>query len=85
MRFRRWEARGVWRRLWQNLQTERFAQARALLLDSRTVRAHQHAADARFFNKLKEFRRIATRYDKLAKTFFAALHLLAAFLIIRNS
>jgi transposase len=40
---------------------------------------------ARFFNKLKEFRRIATRYDKLAKTFFAALHLVAAFLIIRNS
>ena len=27
----------------------------------------------RFFNKLKQFRRIATRYDKLAKTFFAAL------------
>src|SRR5215210_5059994 len=42
MRFRRWEARGVWRRLWKNLQTERFAQARALLMDSTTVRAHQH-------------------------------------------
>ena len=39
----------------------------------------------RFFNKLKQFRRIATRYDKLAKTFFAALHLVSAFLIIRNS
>ena len=39
----------------------------------------------RFFNKLKQFRRIATRYDKLAKTFFAAVHLVAAFLIIRNS
>ena len=39
----------------------------------------------RFFNKLKQFRRIATRYDKLAKTFFAALHLVAAFLIVRNS
>jgi transposase len=46
MRFRRWEDRGVWRRLWKNLQTERFAQARALLLDSTTVRAHQHAAGA---------------------------------------
>jgi transposase len=46
MRFRRWEARGVWRRLWKNLQTERFAQARALLVDSTTVRAHQHAAGA---------------------------------------
>jgi transposase len=39
----------------------------------------------RFFNKLKQFRRIATRYDKLRKTFFAAVHLVAAFLIIRNS
>ena len=39
----------------------------------------------RFFNKLKQFRRIATRYDKLCKTFFAALYLVAAFLIVRNS
>ncbi len=46
MRFRRWEARGVWQRLWQNLQAEPFAGARALLLDSTTVRAHQHAAGA---------------------------------------
>ena len=46
MRFRRWEARGVWQRLWKNLQTERFAQARGLLLDSTTVRAHHHAAGA---------------------------------------
>jgi transposase len=46
MRFRRWEARGVWQRLWKNLQTAPFAQARGLLLDSTTVRAHQHAAGA---------------------------------------
>lgn len=39
----------------------------------------------RFFNKLKQFRRIATRYDKLAKTFFAAVCLVSAFLIARNS
>ena len=39
----------------------------------------------RFFNKLKQFRRIATRYDKLAKTFFAAVLLVSAFLIARNS
>ena len=25
MRFRRWEKRGVWQRLWKKLQTERFA------------------------------------------------------------
>lgn len=39
----------------------------------------------RFFNKLKQFRRIATRYDKLCKTFFAAVCLVAAFLIANNS
>ena len=46
MRFRRWEERGVWQRLWAQLQTEPFAQARALFVDSTTVRAHQHAAGA---------------------------------------
>ena len=39
----------------------------------------------RYFNKLKQFRRIATRFDKLAKTFAAAVHLVAAFLIAKNS
>ena len=39
----------------------------------------------RFFNKLKQFRRIATRYDKLQKTFLAAVHLVSAFLIAKNS
>ena len=39
----------------------------------------------RFFNKLKQFRRIATRYDKLQATFTAAVCLVAAFLIAKNS
>jgi transposase len=46
MRFRRWEARGVWQRLGKNLPAEPFAKARGVLLDSTTVRAHQHAAGA---------------------------------------
>jgi len=46
MRFRRWEGRGVWRRLWETLQAGHFAQARGLFLDSTTVRAHPHAAGA---------------------------------------
>ena len=45
-RFRRWEERGVWPRLGKNLQAAPFAQARALLVDSTTVRAHHHAAGA---------------------------------------
>lgn len=46
MRFRRWEARGIWQRLWQNLQAEALADARTVLMDSTTVRAHPHAAGA---------------------------------------
>ena len=46
MRFRRWEQRGVWKALWHKLQSERFEQARELLIDSTTIRAHQHAAGA---------------------------------------
>ena len=37
----------------------------------------------RFFNRLKHFRRIATRYEKYARTFLAMVHLTAAFLHAR--
>jgi transposase len=37
----------------------------------------------RFFNNLKQFRRIATRYEKLSQTFLAFIHLVAAWLIIK--
>jgi len=33
----------------------------------------------RFFSRIKQFRRIATRYDKLAKSFLSFLHLACAF------
>lgn len=46
VRFRRWEKRGVWKRLWQALQQNAFADARSLFIDSTSVRAHQHAAGA---------------------------------------
>lgn len=34
----------------------------------------------RFFNRLKQFRRIATRYEKLARNFFAMLNLVCTFI-----
>ena len=37
----------------------------------------------RFFNKLKHFRRIATRYDRRATYFLAALHLASAMIWMR--
>ena len=36
----------------------------------------------RFFNKLKHFRGIATRYDKLARNFLAAVQLAAAIMLL---
>ena len=37
----------------------------------------------RFFNNLKQFRAIATRYDKLASTFLAAVQLVASVIILK--
>ena len=36
----------------------------------------------RFFNKIKHYRAIATRYDKLARNFLAAVHLVAAIILL---
>ena len=38
----------------------------------------------RFFNKLKQFRRIATRYDKLGASFFAFIQLAAVRIWLRS-
>lgn len=37
----------------------------------------------RLFNKLKQFRRVATRYDKTAESFLAFIHIAAAFLWLK--
>src|SRR6266478_3336526 len=36
----------------------------------------------RFFNKIKHFRAIATRYDKLARNFLAAVRLVSAIILL---
>jgi putative transposase len=36
----------------------------------------------RFFNKLKHFRAIATRYDKLARNFLAGVHFACAIILL---
>jgi transposase len=36
----------------------------------------------RFFNELKHFRAIATRYDKLARNFLAAVQLVSAIILL---
>jgi len=39
----------------------------------------------RFFNKIKHYRRIATRYDKTAENFLAALQLVAVRIWLRDN
>jgi putative transposase len=39
----------------------------------------------RFFNKLKHFRAIATRYDKLARNFLAAVQLASAIVFLNRT
>jgi putative transposase len=45
-RFRRWEARRIWKTLWERLQADEFKSARNIFIDRPMVRAHQHAAGA---------------------------------------
>ena len=45
-RFRRWERRGIWRRLWERLQAGACPLTHHLFVDATIVRAHQHAAGA---------------------------------------
>ena len=56
-RFRRWEASGRWRRLFELLTAEpQLGEVRRLFVDSTIVRVHQHGAGAR---KKKVLRRRA--------------------------
>lgn len=63
------------------------------VIPPRSMRKHQSLYDKelykernlveRMFNKLKHFRRVATRYDKLAVTYLAFIHFAAIYLLLR--
>ena len=53
----------------------------AITYDKDTYRLREKVE--RFFNKLKQFRRIATGYDKLGHIFLAFIHLVASCIIIK--
>ena len=36
-----------------------------------------------FFHKLKQFRRVATKYDKLSSSFFAFIHIVAIAILLK--
>src|SRR5439155_25295967 len=43
---------------------------------------HRHLVE-RFFNKIKQFRRIATRYEKTLVSFMSMIHLSASIILMR--
>lgn len=45
--------------------------------DSRALAERRARVVERFFNKLKQFRRIATRYEKFGRTFLAFVHVVS--------
>jgi transposase len=45
-------------------------------------RSIANATSSSFFNKIKHYRAIATRYDKLARNFLAAVQLVAAIILL---
>jgi transposase len=51
-------------------------------LDKRAYR--QRNKIERLFGKLKEFRRVATRYEKLKQTFLAMIHIALGFIRLRK-
>ena len=63
------------------------------VIPPRRHRKYQHAYDKalykernlieRFFNKLKQFRRVATRYDKLLNTFMGFVKIAAIAIMLR--
>jgi putative transposase len=53
----------------------------AIAYDKDTDRLREQVE--RFLNRLKQFRRIATRYDKLGYVFLAFMHMGAACLIVK--
>ena len=50
VRFKRWQRAGNWQRLWETLQADNLAGARAIFVDSTMVRTHQHAAGGDCFS-----------------------------------
>lgn len=57
------------------------SRARAIPYD-REIYKWRHLVE-NFFQKIKEFRRIATRFDKTDTSYAAAIHLVAAFLALK--
>ena len=57
--------------------------SRKILIPHDTVAYKLRNRVERFFNKLKHFRHIATRYDRRAVHFLAALHLASAMIWMR--
>jgi transposase len=62
-RYNRWSGQGVWRRIFERLVDRRSYRRRNVI--------------ERMFCRMKDWRRIATRYDRLARNFRSAIAIVA--------
>jgi transposase len=79
-RFVRWAERGVWERL-KGRETKAVVPNRSnrkqpFSFDRKSYKQHRRIENA--FCRLKDFRRTAIRYDRLARNFLASVCLVAA-------
>jgi transposase len=86
-RFVRWRRAGVWSRIIDALAAGHDATVQ--MIDTSIVRVHQHGACVSrnkrqsMGNKIKQCRRVATRYDKLAANYLAFIQLASIRLWLR--
>ncbi|MBB4951964.1 transposase [Agrobacterium vitis] len=85
-RFSRWSQKGIWWRVFDAMSDDRDFEY--LIIDSTIICVHQHAYTQRHlveccFSKLKQCRRIATRYEKTARNYRAMIALAATILWLK--
>jgi transposase len=72
-RFNRWSVRGIWQQIFENGITPvipgRESRKKRIRYDKEAYKGRN--VIERSYCRLKDFRRIATRYDKLARNFFS--------------
>jgi transposase len=77
-RFRLWSQDDVFQKLFESLTGD--ADIQDASIDSTSCKTHVVEC---FFNKLKQFRSIATRYDKLSRNFLSFVFLAAAIILLK--
>src|SRR6202140_4484934 len=89
-RFNRWSRRGIWKRIFDTLASK--SRDSPYLIDSTIMKAYcpkrfyrRHHKIENYFYRIRDWRRIAAHYDKLARNFLVAAALAGALYWIKLS